>query len=173
MPPSGKPKLMHRPYRPLDKGAVLRIFEANVPRFILPHERTDFAAFLDGLPHTGYYVVMEDEEGKVVACGGFSFRQEGEAELCWGMVDPEYQGLGIGGSLRLLRMQLMTEIPNLKKVRLSTSQNDAPFFESYGFKIVQVVPDGYGKHMHKVDMEVMMDDITHEAISAQSRLEVR
>jgi len=171
LPPREKPKLSHRAYRPLDKGAVLRIFEANVPRFILPHERKDFATFLDGLPHTGYYIVLEDEKETLVACGGFSIQGEGEATLCWGMVDPEYQGLGIGGTLRHLRLQLMTEIPNLKRVLLSTSQNDAPFFESYGFKIKQVVPNGYGPDMHRIDMELTLDEITSEAVKAQLRME--
>jgi N-acetylglutamate synthase-like GNAT family acetyltransferase len=171
MPPVQPPKLKHRAYRSLDKGGCLRIFESNVPRFILPHERAEFAAFLDGLPHTGYYLVIENEDDAIVACGGFSFRQEGEASLCWGMVDGEYQGLGIGGMLRLLRLQLMCEIPNLKKVKLSTSQKDAPFFETYGFKVMETVPDGYGPGMHKVDMELMIDEITHEAIRAQLRME--
>ncbi len=171
MPPRDKPKLTHRAYRPLDKGAVLRIFEANVPRFILPHERADFASFLDGLPHTGYYIVLEDEKESIVAAGGFSIRGEGEATLCWGMVDPVHQGLGIGGTLRHLRLQLMTEIPNLKKVLLSTSQNDSPFFESYGFRITKVVPNGYGPGMHRVDMELMLDEITQETVRAQLRME--
>jgi len=171
MPPREKPKLTHRSYHALDKGACLRIFEANIPKFILPHERADFAAFLDGLPHTGYYLVLEDEKGTVVACGGFAIEHDAEAVLCWGMVDPEFQGLGIGGTLRHLRLQMMTEIPNLKLVRLSTSQKDAPFFESYGFTITQVVPNGYGPELHKVDMELLLNEMTHEAVRAQLRLD--
>lgn len=171
MPPVPPPKLKHRAYRSLDKGACIRIFESNAPRFILPHERTDFAEFLDGLPHTGYYLVLEDEAGEIAACGGFSIRQEGEATLCWGMVDGKYQGLGIGGLLRLLRLQLLCEIPNLKKVKLSTSQKDAPFFETYGFKILETAPNGYGPGLHKIDMELMIDEMTQEAIRAQLRME--
>ncbi len=169
MPPVNPPKVTHRAYRPLDKGACLRIFESNVPRFILPHERSDFAAFLDGLPHTGYYLVLENEEGVVAACGGFSLKQEGEATLCWGMVDSDFQGLGIGGILRLLRLQLLCEIPNLKKVKLSTSRQDATFFEAYGFKATEVATDGYGPGMDRLEMEMILDEMTQEAIRAQLR----
>lgn len=69
-----------RPYTPVDRDACLHLFDTNVGDFFVEEERAGFEEFLDGLP--GPYFVGE-EDGEVVACGGYAVDEDGEADLCW------------------------------------------------------------------------------------------
>ena len=74
-----------RPYTSADRPDCLDLFDSNVPGYFVDGERAEFEHFLDELP--GPYLVLVDERGAVVACGGYAIRPEdGVADLCWGMV---------------------------------------------------------------------------------------
>jgi GNAT superfamily N-acetyltransferase len=119
-----------RSYLPVDRDACLAIFDSNTPQFFDPGERATFEAFLDR--PDGHYVVME-HEGALVGCGGYTITAEERlASLVWGMVRRDSHKLGLGRYLLLFRA--------------------APFFERQGFKVIRVVPDGYGNGLDRVEM---------------------
>jgi hypothetical protein len=71
-----------REYTTGDRDACLAVFDSNVPRFFTPAEREEYAAFLDA-PLPGPYLVVEDEAGVVVGCGGYALeRGTADAHLC-------------------------------------------------------------------------------------------
>jgi N-acetylglutamate synthase-like GNAT family acetyltransferase len=94
-------------------------------------------------------LILEDRAGQTAACGGIQFRTTDEAALCWGMVDPQWHGKGLGEALRLIRFSLLSEMAGVKRVSVTVSQNDASFFENLGFKSESVVPNGYSPGLHR------------------------
>src|SRR4029434_998700 len=94
----------------------------NAPPFCAPAERPDFEAFLDHPP--GAYLVVEDEDGAVVGCGGVTASpRTGLGELTWGMVARPEHGKGIGRILLRARLLLLAQRPRITRVRLDTSQH--------------------------------------------------
>jgi N-acetylglutamate synthase-like GNAT family acetyltransferase len=139
-----------RPYMPVDRDACLAIFDSNTPQFFDPGERATFEAFLDRLD--GHYVVME-HEGALVGCGGYTITAEERlASLVWGMVRRDSHKLGLGRYLLLFRLREIGKSGDIQLVHLDTSQRAAPFFERQGFKVIRVVPDGYGNGLDRVEM---------------------
>jgi ribosomal protein S18 acetylase RimI-like enzyme len=155
-----------RTYQPKDLEACVAIFDANASGFRLPLEKKDFVRFLTGLPHTGLALMLEDRSGATAACGGIQFRSADEAALCWGMVEPKWHGKGLGEALRLLRFSLLSEMPAVKRVSVTVSQNDASFFENLGFKVESIVPNGYSPGLHR---HCLVLDLTEDFRSMVSR----
>ncbi|MBI1649299.1 GNAT family N-acetyltransferase [Hyphomicrobium sulfonivorans] len=140
-----------RPYAGSDMAACLRLFDGNVPRFFAASERQDFAAFLERLPGKTYLVVERDHI--VVACGGHMVETGGEtAALCWGMVDHNLQGNGIGRLLTEARLNAVRAEGGVKRVKLDTSQHTRDFYARFGFRAEAVVKDGYGPGLDRWDM---------------------
>jgi len=156
-----------RTYQPKDLEACMAIFEANATGFRLPLEKKDFVRFLTGLPHTGLALVLEDRAGQVAACGGIQFRTAEEAALCWGMVDPQWHGKGLGEALRLIRFSLLSDMAAVKRVSVTVSQNDASFFENLGFRQESVVPNGYSPGLHRHCLVLDLTDDFRSSVSLQ------
>ena len=141
---------MHiRDYRASDRDACLALFESNVPRFFDGSEREQFLGFLDG--GEGRYLVVEDDEGRVIACGGVAVR-DGIADLCWGMVDQRLHGQGVGGLFTRERIRIAREEMVAERMELCTSQHTAGFYERHGFERVKETPDGFGPGVDRIDM---------------------
>lgn len=156
-----------RTYQPKDLDSCASIFDSNAADFRLPLEKKDFVRFLTGLPHTGLALVLEDRAGQTVACAGIQFRTVEEAALCWGMVEPGWHGKGLGEALRLLRFSLLSEMPAVKKISVTVSQNDAPFFENLGFKTENVVLNGYSTGLHRHRLSLDLTDDFRSTVSRQ------
>jgi GNAT superfamily N-acetyltransferase len=132
----------HRTYVRSDRIACLRIFDENSPPFFAPEERALFDAFL-GAPPCPYLVIV-DREGTVVACGGYEVQSvPPTASLCWGMVQRDLHGKGIGQLLLDVRVAHIDQM-GVSKVVIETSQYTAGFFEKSGFGTVSVTRDGFG-----------------------------
>jgi N-acetylglutamate synthase-like GNAT family acetyltransferase len=147
-----------RTYQPKDLEDCMAIFEVNVTGFRLPLEKKDFVRFLTGLPHTGLALVLEERSGKIVACAGIQFKSAEEASLCWGMVDPLWHGKGLGDALRVMRFSLLADMPAIKRVSVTVSQNDAPFFSGLKFKTESVLPNGYAPGLDRYTLVREMDE---------------
>lgn len=151
-----------RGYRREDRGACLRLFEGNIPESFLPHEIPIFAEFLDCF--TGQYLVVEEADGKLVACGGVAEHAD-HATLCWGLVARDRQRQGIGRRLLRARLVLAASCPGVSRVILNTSQWTAPFFEREGFRTHQVTANAYAPGLHRHDMTLRLLPATRQKIA--------
>jgi ribosomal protein S18 acetylase RimI-like enzyme len=154
-----------RPYLTADRDACLRLFESNIPGSFLAHEIPDFLDYLERMP--GPYLVCEQEGGGIVACGGLARRagRPGKVVLCWGMVDREHQGRGIGRLLLRARLALALTVPATGRITMNTTQHTAPFFEKEGLRTVRVRKNFFAPGLHRHDMELVLDQETRERIS--------
>ena len=156
--PDGRPcpttvfckKLRHlRPYTAADRAACLALFDANVPEFFAPNERTDFAAFLEAVPGD-YRVCVEGAQ----VLGAFGvFKHDGEGSLRWILIDPRRQKAGLGSWIMADVLRQMRELP-LACVHIAASHKSAPFFARFGAQRMRETPDGWGPGMHRIDMEL-------------------
>lgn len=144
-----------RPFEVEDRPACLDLFDSNVPRYFLPQERAEFAAFLDALP--GPYVVLEDGSARVLGCGGYALADGGRrADLCWGMVHGDHHRRGLGRRLAHHRISKARSHPGVEKVVLRTSQLTTGFYRSMGFETVAVDPDGFGPGLDEHEMSLVV-----------------
>jgi len=145
-----------RAYEPGDRAACRALFDGNAPPFFAPAERADFEEFLDHPP--GAYLVVQDEGGAVVGCGGVTASpRTGLGELTWGMVARTEHGKGIGRFLLLARMFLLAERPKITHVRLDTGQHTRGFFEREGFVVQDSAQDGYAPGLDRHEMTLSLD----------------
>ena len=139
-----------RPYSIADRDACLAVFDSNSPAFFDASERPGFAAFLDG-SKTDYFVMEYDES--IVGWGGFAIDSEHSlANLLWGMVRLDSHKLGLGRFLLLYRIREISKVAGVQRVRLRASQLTAGFFEKQGFKVTDVVKNGYAIGIDRVEM---------------------
>lgn len=144
-----------RDYTTADRDACLAVFDSNVPAYFVPPEREQFAAFLDALP--GPYLVVEDEDGTVLGCGGYVVAPgTTTADLCWGMVRMERHGTGLGRLLFDARLARVRADAGVQAVALNTSQHTAGFYERRGFRTELVTPDGYAPGLDRCDMRLVL-----------------
>ena len=147
-----------RTYMPSDQRACLGLFDGNVPAFFSPSERQDFEQFLSGQALEQPYQVLE-YDGRVVGCGGLIIEEDGiTAGLCWGMVDRQLQGMGLGSALTELRLRSAAVIPGIMQVRLDTSQHTQGFYGRFGFEALKITQDGYGPGLDRWDMQLRFDE---------------
>lgn len=140
-----------RAYRHADLVACLAVFETNVPGFFREHEREEYMRFLEALP--GPYLVLENDQGEIVAAGGYAVVEEEErADLCWGMVRADLQGRGLGRVLTERRISEAVADPMVKSLAINTSQHTRGFYERFGFRLLEVVPDGYAPGLDRCEM---------------------
>lgn len=142
-----------RTYIPEDKEACLQIFDSNYPKYFADHERQEFINWLDKSDREDYFVI-EEEDKNIIACGGlFTDTKLKTVGLAWGMVQSKEQGKGYGKVLAAYRLQLMKkQFPRHDKI-VNTSQHTYRFFEKLGFKVENIIPDGFGKGFDKYQMK--------------------
>jgi ribosomal protein S18 acetylase RimI-like enzyme len=144
--------MLYRAYTVADRAACLAIFDSNAARYFSLNDRSDFERFLDTL--AGFFGVLCDDTGHVVACGGVGVRDEGRtAVLTWGMVSAERHGQGLGKALALARLRRVAELPGVRRVVLNTSQETVGFYLKLGFAAVQHVINGYRPGLDRYDLE--------------------
>jgi len=140
-------------YTPDDLTACLAIFDSNVPEFFIPAEREAFASFLAALP--GPYLLIEDQAGTVVACGGYAVALgTATADLCWGMVTRTRHKSGLGRLLLLARLERIKADPAVQNVALNTSQHTRGFYEHMGFVVERVQTNRYAPGLDRCDMRL-------------------
>ena len=155
-----------REYTAADREGCLAVFDSNVPAFFVTEEREAFAEFLDALP--GPYLVVEDEAGVIVGCGGYAVVPETRtADLCWGMVARRLHGTGLGRLLLDARLAGIRADPGADAVALNTSQHTRGFYERRGFVTWRVVPDGFAPGLDRCDMRLVF--ASREEAGAEGR----
>lgn len=160
--PGTSPTMHVRDYTPADRDGCLAIFDSNVPDFFVTAERGDFAGFLDALP--GPYLVIEDADGRLVACGGYAITPgTATADLCWGMAMRSLHGTGLGRLLTEQRIRRVVEDGLAAEIALNTSQHTVGFYERFGFRTERVTPDGFAPGLDRCDMLLTLRDDSGES----------
>ena len=143
-----------RDYTDGDFDACLALFDSNVPGFFTMPERPAFVEFLQHLP--GPYLVIEQGDDGVVACGGYAIvNEERRADLCWGMVRQDLHGSGLGRLLTEARLQRAMSHAGIEVVALNTSQHTTGFYERLGFVVTEVIQNGYAEGLHRCEMRLV------------------
>ena len=138
-----------------DTDACVALMRENTPEFFTSSE---LAAFEDWLgSNTSPYLVIEDADGRLLACGGYSVNvAERLAGLTWGMVARARHRQGIGSLLLRERLQRIAGDGRALEVVLDTSQHSRGFFERHGFRVVCIQTDGYGPGLDRCDMRLRL-----------------
>jgi ribosomal protein S18 acetylase RimI-like enzyme len=154
----------YRAYTPADRAACLAIFDSNAERFFAPGDREALAAFLDA--PRGFFGVLCEDDGTVVGCGGLGTHDEGRtAVLTWGMVHADRHGQGLGKALGLARLLRLNEMPEVRRVRLNTSNVTVGFFQKLGFRVLKFTPNGYRGGLDRYDLELPVDDALRQRLA--------
>lgn len=140
-------------YHPDMKDRCIAIFKSNQPLYFVDEELKLFIDFLDHDIENNYYVI--EYNGEIQGCGGIFFDYSSkEAGLSWGMVHSDYHKKGIGKALTIFRLELMKQQFPGAVFKIDTSQHTAGFYEKRGFRILQIIPDGYAKGLDKYIMKI-------------------
>jgi len=141
-----------KPFDSADEAACLELFDANSPEFFASNERADYLAFLAARP-AGYEVCVV--QGRVVGAFGLIGDDPSSRRLNWIMLDPAMQGLGVGSAM-MTRVLDAARHARLEVVEIAASHRSAPFFARFGASAVRVTEHGWGRDMHRVDMEITL-----------------
>jgi GNAT superfamily N-acetyltransferase len=147
-----KQEVTFRPYSCTDRDACLAIFDANCPLFFAPGERADFQSFLDSTPD-GYEVCEVD--GRLMAAFGFVPDGVSSHRLVWIMLDPAYQGGGVGSAI-MRRIIALGRASQSQLIKIAASHKSAPFFAKFGAVATVQTEEGWGPGMDRVDMELAL-----------------
>ncbi len=155
-----------RPYLVTDEQACLQLFESNCPLYF---DASELALFANWLKHQGtgatyqsptysnalhdsFYVITEPQLG-IVACGGFYIVNHiPEARMAWGMVAASLHNKGYGRALYAFRKHEIELKWPQHQITLGTSQHTYQFCEKMGLKVQQIIPQGYGPLLDRIDM---------------------
>lgn len=151
----GLQRMVIRPYSQDDRRSCLEILEDNTPEFFVAGDRDSLAKFLSQLP--GPYFVGEDQ-GAIVACGGWALDSVDVAALTWGMVRRAHHRRGLGRALLNFRLDSIKKRTQAHLARIQTVQLVQGFFAKEGFTIVHVEADGFGLGLDRVTMELKLRD---------------
>jgi len=151
-----------RPYTSGDKDACIEIFMSNTPRFFGIEEVVEFRQFLETLP-CAYFVATQNDE--VVACGGHGYHEKKQAVvLAWGMVRADLHKHGLGKFMLVERLKQIYKDFGEAFVQIDTSQHSKGFFEKYGFEGTQVIENYFAPGIHRVDMELRLNEKRHHTL---------
>ncbi|MDX9992185.1 MAG: GNAT family N-acetyltransferase [Anaerolineales bacterium] len=143
-------RLTFRPYQAADQAACLALFDGNTPPYFDPSERPAFESFLER--QACPFFVLE-QNGQVVACGGYCHQDPGEIVLAWGMVQRSLHQRGLGSILLSKRIEKILQDDPRARIVIDTSQHSQAFFARRGFRVSGGTENYYGPGLHRVDME--------------------
>jgi len=147
-------QIIIRKYTSSDQDSILEMLRLNTPAYFAPEEKGDLINYLNN--HSENYFVVEYGKA-VVSCGGFNYSDEkGVIRISWDMVDPQYQGMGFGSRLTEFRIEMIKQLPNVKRISVRTSQLAFKYYERFGFVLEEVIKDFWapGFDMYRMEMNV-------------------
>lgn len=140
-----------RSYNKNDYDSVLNILRKNTPEYFSPDEEKDLIFYLDH-EIEDYFVVEAD--GKVIGAGGINYsKDKTQGHFSWAMVDPDFQGKGIGKLISTHRLQILTDNPQILEIFVRTSQLVYGFYEKQGFHLTKIVKDYWAPGFDLYDMK--------------------
>lgn len=155
-----------RAYQATDEQACLQIFNSNCPLYF---DDSEYALFANWLKHQGTgaayqsptysdalhdaFYVLTDAQNGTVACGGFYIvKNIPEARMAWGMVTASLHNKGYGKALFEYRKNCIQQTWPKHSITLGTSQHTFQFYEKMGMQVLQIIPQGYGPNLDRIDM---------------------
>ena len=144
-------QIIIRKYTSSDQDSILEMLRLNTPAYFAPEEKGDLINYLNN--HSENYFVVEYGKA-VVSCGGFNYSDE--IRISWDMVDPQYHGMGFGSRLTEFRIEMIKQLPNVKRISVRTSQLAYKYYERFGFVLEEVKKDFWapGFDMYRMEMNV-------------------
>src|ERR1041385_1885443 len=103
--PPLKLNVLFRPYEKRDFDACLDIYRKNEPGRFPEGYSSVFTRYLEEDQKS---LIIAELNSRVVGYGGVNIMGPNVASLCYGIVDPEFQGQRIGATLVLLRIAQLT-----------------------------------------------------------------
>lgn len=137
-------------YTEKHKEACINIFRSNIEIYFAEWEFSLFEEYLKKYAKKSHFYVLIEHD-QIVACGGFE-KNEGVANLTWGMVDRHYHQQHLGEKLLMFRLETIKQEYGSIPIEIDTSQHTRGFFEKYGFVTTRVEENGYCEDLHKVFM---------------------
>lgn len=123
-------KVSFRVYEPRDFEACLAIYRKNEPdRFPVGHVNK-FTRYLEHNPKS---FIVAEYDSRVVGYGGMNLLAPDIAVLCYGIVDPEFQGQRIGTTLVLLRTAQLPAAPDGAYFLIFAVNASIPIYQRFGF----------------------------------------
>ncbi len=144
-------KFIIRPYQDFDFQKVVDLFEANSPKYFHPCERKAIIDYINK-EREDYYVVTSDNA--VIGSGGINYDYESHlAKLSWDMIQPTFQGNGIGKKLTQFRLNRLQKLSRITTIEVRTSQLAHSFYEKMGFVTVASEKDYWAPGFDLFSME--------------------
>lgn len=135
-----------------DAESCLALFDDNCPEYFAPNERDDLHAFLNGGP-VDYEVCELDN----MVVGAFGLIDQGEQgySLNWIMIAPTVHGRGIGSAMMQRAVDRARHL-GLSEFSIAASHKSAPFFARFGATEIEILKDGWGPGMDRVNMRLVL-----------------
>lgn len=127
------------------------LFDENCPSYFADNERDDYMKFLSRNP-PNYFVGVIDRS--VVAAFGLSTGSKAKhGRISWIMVSTKSQAHGVGTKMmQLIKTSALEK--NLTVINIAASHLSAPFFSKFGATKLRQIRHGWGKNMHRIDMQI-------------------
>lgn len=146
-------ELIIREYDIYDKPKLIEILRSNVPKYFDVSEVDDFKDYMDNEVEK-YFVVELNKE--IVGSGGINFENDYKiGKISWDIINPNFQGIGIGGKLLKHRIELLKSMDSIEIISVRTSQLAYKFYEKHGFALKEIHKDYWaqGFDMYKMIFE--------------------
>ena len=143
---------MIREYSNKDKPKVIELLRKNTPKYFDISEENDFENYLEN-EIEDYYVF--EENSKIIGAGGINyFTEQKVARISWDMIDPRYQGNGIGKKLTKYRINHLNSNSKIESIIVRTTQLVYKFYEKLGFELEKVEKDFWAKDFDLYQMKM-------------------
>ncbi|UKJ09366.1 GNAT family N-acetyltransferase [Solitalea lacus] len=73
--------------------------------------------------------------------------------MSWDIIDPDFQGRGVGQKLLNYRIELLKSIKDIERIKVRTSQLAYKFYQKNGFVLQTVVKNYWAKGFDLYDMQ--------------------
>jgi len=115
----------------------------NTPQYFAKTEIKDFDHYLDSAIEQYFVIEIND---KIVGSGGINFEKTSKTgKLSWDIINPDFQGKGLGTDLLKHRIALLQSMPDVEKITVRTSQFAFQFYEKNGFVLEETQKDFWAK----------------------------
>ena len=143
---------MIRRYLNSDKAKIIELLRKNTPQYFDSSEEKDFENYLEN-EIEDYFVYEINSE--IIGAGGINyFTEQKLARISWDMIEPNFQGNGIGKELTQYRINSLKEKENIKLIVVRTTQLVYKFYEKMGFELKKIEKDFWAKGFDLYQMEM-------------------